>query len=75
MASPQRIRLEVADSIWSAAVMTLRVHLVGALRGDQVGDFGDRFDVGLLEVALLQVAGAVGVGECRPAACRRPAFR
>ena len=23
MAAPQRIRLEVADSIWSAAVMTL----------------------------------------------------
>ena len=38
----------------------LGIHLVGALRGDQVGDFGDRLDVGLFEAALQQRAGAVG---------------
>ena len=41
----------------------LGVHLVGALRRDQVGDFGDHLDIGLFEVALLQVAEAVGVGD------------
>ncbi len=41
----------------------LGVHLVGALGGDQVGDFEHDFDVGLFEVALLHVAEAVGIGE------------
>ena len=53
----------------------LGVHLVGALRGDQVGDFVDRLDVGLFEIALLQVAEAVDVGLAVAAACRRPASR
>src|SRR5580704_2853268 len=35
------------------------IHLVGALRRDQIGDFGYRLDVGLFEIALLQRAGAV----------------
>ena len=38
----------------------LAVHFVGALRGDQIGDLAHRFDIGLLEIALLQVPGAVG---------------
>ena len=41
----------------------LGIHLVGALRRDQIGNFDHRFDVGLFEVALLQRAGAVGAGE------------
>src|SRR5207247_10594634 len=41
----------------------LGVHLVGALRGDQVGDFCDHLDIGLFEIALLHVAEAVGVGD------------
>ena len=40
----------------------LGVHLVGALRGDQIGDLGHRLDVGLFEAALQQRAGAVGAG-------------
>src|SRR4051812_37532035 len=39
----------------------LGVHLVGALGGDQVGNFGDDLDIGLFEVGLLHVAKAVGV--------------
>src|SRR3981189_2966525 len=39
------------------------VHLVGALRCDQVGDFGDDLDIGRFEVRLLHVAHAVGVGD------------
>src|ERR1043166_121830 len=31
----------------------LRIHLIGALRGDQVGHFDHRVDVRLLEIALL----------------------
>src|SRR5690606_6334316 len=38
------------------------VHLVGTLGGDEVGDFGDRVDVGHFQIALEQVAGALGVG-------------
>ena len=60
--SPQRIIADVDCSIWSAARDDLGVHLIGALRGDQVGDLGHGFDIGLLEIALLQVAVAVGVG-------------
>ena len=41
----------------------LGVHFVGALRRDQVGNFGDHLDIGLFEVALLHVAEAVGVGD------------
>src|SRR6185295_4125633 len=41
----------------------LGVHLIGALGGDQVGDFGHHLDVGLFEIALLHVAKAVGVGD------------
>ena len=64
----------------------LGVHLVGALRGDQVGHFRDDVDVGLFEAALRDAAVAFGVGEavlrrargrrvgeevaCRPAAGR-----
>src|SRR5207245_9073108 len=40
----------------------LGVHLVGALRRDQVGNLGDDLDIGLLEIALLHVAKTVGVG-------------
>ena len=40
----------------------LGVHLVGALRGDQVGDFLHGLDVRLFEIALLQVAEAVRSG-------------
>ena len=52
---PQRNSVVVDCSIWSAALIDLGVHLVGALRGDQVGDFRDHFDVGLFEVALLML--------------------
>src|SRR6266478_9761806 len=41
----------------------LGVHLVGALRRDQVGNLGDDLDIGLLEIALLHVAKTVGVGD------------
>src|ERR1700733_5706277 len=41
----------------------LGIHLVSALRRDQVGDFGHRLDIGLFEVALLERAGAVGSGQ------------
>jgi flagellar FliL protein len=41
--------LAVACSIWSQA------DLVGALRGDEVGNLGHRLDVGLLQAVLLQV--------------------
>ena len=34
----------------------LGVHLIGALGGDQVGDFGHHLDIGLFEIALLDVA-------------------
>ena len=34
----------------------LGVHLIGALRRDQVGDLGDRIDVGGFEIALLDDA-------------------
>src|SRR5262249_2626277 len=37
----------------------LRVHLVRALCGDQIGHFDHRVDVRLLEIALLNVAVAV----------------
>src|SRR5205085_5339530 len=40
----------------------LGVHLIGALRRDQVGTLGDDLDIGLLEIALLHVAKTVGVG-------------
>jgi hypothetical protein len=40
-----------------------RVHLIGALGRDEVGDLGDRVDVGLFEIGLQQVAGAVDVGQ------------
>src|SRR4029453_121685 len=33
----------------------LGVHLVGALRRDQVGNLGHHLDIGLLEIALLHV--------------------
>ena len=62
MARPQRIMLAAADSIWSAAVIDLGVHFVGALRGDQIGNLADRFDVGLFKEALLEIAEAVRVG-------------
>ena len=39
----------------------LGVHFVGALRGDQIGDFAHRLDIGLFEIALLQVAEILGV--------------
>src|SRR3979490_226709 len=39
------------------------VHLVSALRRDQVGNLGDDLDIGLLEIALLHVAKTVGVGD------------
>jgi len=41
----------------------LGVHLIGALRGDQVGDFRNHLDVGRFKIALLHVAEAVGIGE------------
>src|SRR5260370_10013028 len=41
----------------------LGVHLIGALRRDQVGNLGHHLDIGLLEIALLHVAVAVGVGD------------
>src|SRR5437879_1455161 len=41
----------------------LGVHLIGALRRDQVGNLGDHLDIGLFEVALLHVAKTVGVGD------------
>src|SRR5258705_7938060 len=41
----------------------LGVHLIGALGGDQVGDFGHHLDIGLFEIALLHVAKTVGVGD------------
>src|SRR5438132_7099670 len=41
----------------------LGVHLIGALGGNQVGDFGHHLDVRLFEIALLDVAKAVGVGD------------
>src|SRR5688572_6906085 len=41
----------------------LGVHLIGALGGDQVGDFSHDLDIGLFEIALLHVAEAVGVGD------------
>src|SRR5258705_9655013 len=41
----------------------LGVHLIGALRRDQVGNLGDDLDIGLLEIALLHVAKTVGVGD------------
>src|SRR5580704_3322621 len=50
----------------------LRVHLIGALGGDQVRDLGDRVDVRLLEIALLQAAVAVDAGD---AVLRRPRRR
>src|SRR5438105_15138039 len=40
----------------------LGVHLIGALRRDQVGNLGDDLDIGLLEIALLHVAKTIGVG-------------
>src|SRR5258707_2817268 len=40
----------------------LGVHLISALRRDQVGNLGNDLDIGLLEVALLHVAKTVGVG-------------
>src|SRR5260370_34492841 len=41
----------------------LGVHLIGALGGDQVGDFGHHLDIGLFEVGLLHVAEAVGIAD------------
>src|SRR3981189_380482 len=41
----------------------LCVHLVGALRRDPIGNFGDDLHIGLLEIALLHVAKTVGVGD------------
>jgi len=40
----------------------LGVHLIGALRGDQLGDLLDRVDVGGLQISLLQAAEA-GIAE------------
>src|SRR6185312_16230154 len=40
-----------------------RVHLVGALGGDQVTHLGDDVDIGLFEAALRDAAETVGVGD------------
>src|SRR5258707_14433170 len=53
----------------------LGVHLVGALRRDQIGNLGDDLDIGLLEIALLHVAEAVGVGDAVLRHARGRGFR
>jgi hypothetical protein len=41
-----------------------RVHFVGALGGDQIGDLGDRVDIGLFQEGLEQGAVAFRAGRC-----------
>src|SRR5258706_13211855 len=53
----------------------LGVHLVGALRRDQVGNLGDDLDIGLFEIALLHVAKTVGVGDAVLRRARGPRLR
>jgi hypothetical protein len=65
-ASPGAARAGTAPAASSAAGRRrdhLGVHLIGALRGDQVAHLGDDVDIGLFEAALRDAAVAFGIGD------------